>query len=364
VGGTRARSGVKLPVAPPVDDPGVPELVEAIRAEIEASGPITFARFMARALYEPGLGYYATSRERPTRTGDFLTAPEMHPIFAEAVAAQVDEMRKLLGDPAEFTVREFGAGRGALADAMPAHINYQPVEFEAGPPAEPIVGCIVANEFLDALPFHRVAQTADGLRELYVGWVDGQFVEQAGELSDRRLRTWFADARVELADDQRAEVNLAMLDWLAGLAGQLERGYVLLIDYALPAAELYGPARRRGTARAFRGQRVSSNLLAGVGRQDLTATVDLDALLRAAQAAGLTLVGRASQAHFLMGCGLESLMAAWRERLGEDIEAHLLLRSAVKRLLDPRALGGYAVVMLGIDVPATPPPRGLSFRAI
>jgi SAM-dependent MidA family methyltransferase len=99
---------------PPADDAGEPALVELIRAEIERDGPITFARFMERALYEPGLGYYAVSATRPTRAGDFLTAPELHPIFGLTVARQIDEMWRLMGRPRPFVVREYGAGTGAL----------------------------------------------------------------------------------------------------------------------------------------------------------------------------------------------------------------------------------------------------------
>jgi SAM-dependent MidA family methyltransferase len=316
---------------------------------------------MQRALYEPGLGYYAVSDFRPTRAGDFLTAPELHPIFGTAVAAQLEEMWQRLEVPASFTVREYGAGRGTLGAAVPGHLRYEPIEAADSVAPGPITGCVLANEFLDALPVHRVIGAGDRLHELYVGWQDG-FVDVVGEISDPALERWFADAGIELADGQRAEVNLAMLDWLSGLPAQLERGYVLVIDYGLPAAELYGPARATGTLRAFRGQHVSSGVLAGVGHQDLTATVDLDALERGATAAGLEVIGRTTQAEFLVGCGLEELMVAEGEGAGEDWQAQLVLRSSIGRLLDPRQLGGYAVVVLGRDVPAGPPLRGLAYR--
>jgi SAM-dependent MidA family methyltransferase len=347
---------------PPDDDAGEPRLIELINREIGSAGPVTFARFMQHALYEPDLGYYAARSDRPTREGDFLTAPELHPIFGEAVAAQLDEMRVRLGEPTKFTVREYGAGRGTLGQALPARMHYEPLEFADPAPAAPMTGCIVANELLDALPVHRVIRTTEGLRELYVGWRDGHFVEQADELSDRALESWFADRGIVLQAGQRAEVNLAMLDWLAALPAQLHRGYVLIIDYTLPAAELYDPARQAGTLRAFRAHHVSSNFLGGVGRQDLTATVDIDMLERTARRVGLEVLGKTCQAHFLMGCRLEALMESWRERLGEDMQAQLLLRSAVRRLLDPRALGGYSVLVLGKDVPPEPPLSGLSFR--
>ena len=105
-------------ISPPPPDPGDPRLIDLIRAEIESGGPITFERFMERALYEPGVGYYAVSADRPTREGDFLTAPELHPIFGWAIAAQVHEMWERLGNPNEFVLREYGAGSGALGRSI------------------------------------------------------------------------------------------------------------------------------------------------------------------------------------------------------------------------------------------------------
>jgi SAM-dependent MidA family methyltransferase len=347
---------------PSIDDAGQPELVERLRAEIQAAGPITFARFMARALYEPGLGYYAASRLRPTREGDFLTAPELHPIFGRAVLTQVEQMWQRLGEPAAFAVREYGAGRGTLGEVFAGRFAYQPVEAADVRPQTPLVGVVLANEFLDALPVHRVAVVDGRLQEVMVGWSDGGFGEALAELSDVRLADWFERRGIRLAEGQRAEVNLAMLDWLAELGATLERGYALIFDYGLPAAELYGPTRLTGTLRAFRSHHVSSNLLGGVGRQDLTAHLDLDALEQGARAAGLALIGRTTQAEFLVGCGLSELLADERQVAGEDWSAQLELRSAVGRLLDPRQLGGYAVVVLGRGVAAEPPLRGLDFK--
>jgi SAM-dependent MidA family methyltransferase len=352
-----------LPVTPPpTDDPGVPELVARIRAEIDERGPITFARFMQRALYEPGLGYYATSAERTTRAGDFLTAPELHPIFGRVVARQLDEMWRRLGEPPDFVVREYGAGRGTLGEALPDQLRYEPVESADRVPAEPVIGVVLANEFLDALPVHSVEMREGRLHELHVGWSDERFVESVGEPSTPELATWFAEAGVELAEGQRAEVCLAMAGWLAEVAATLERGHVLIIDYAAEPAALYGAQRHGGTLRAFRGHHVGSDVLRGVGRQDITATVDLGALERFARARGFTRLGRTTQAEFLAGCGLEEVLADERERAGEDWTAQLELRSVVGRLLDPRALGGYAVVILGRDVSTEPPLCGLSFR--
>jgi SAM-dependent MidA family methyltransferase len=367
---------------PPDDDPGDPRLVAAIRAEIEASGPITFARFMQRALYEPGLGYYAASESRATRDGDFLTAPELHPIFGHALAGQLDEMWQRLGQPPRFVLREHGAGSGALAAAiaegltgigsgLTAALDYQPVEIagralapDAGEAARdaPMVGCVLANELLDALPVHRVVYDGGRLREIFVGWAEGKFVEVVDEPSSPALAGWFTAAGVTLAAGQRAEVCLAAGDWLALVAAQLERGYVLVIDYADEPAALYGPQRRNGTLRAFRGHHLGADVLRGVGRQDLTATVDLGALDRAAAAAGLVRLGVTTQAELLVGCGLEDALERERARIGDDWQQRALLRAAVARLLDPRQLGGYRVAVYGRDVPTEPPLRGLGYR--
>jgi SAM-dependent MidA family methyltransferase len=333
-----------------------------LRAEIEANGPITFARFMERALYEPGLGYYAVTHERPTREGDFLSAPELHPIFGRAVGRQIEEMRQRLGAPADFTVREYGAGRGALGAALGDRFAYEPIEFDTEGPIGPMTGVVLANEYLDALPVHRLVVEGGRLRELLVGWSDGRFVESVDELSDIRIQAWFETRGIVLAEGQRAEVNPGMFNWLGEVAATLDRGYVLMFDYGLPARDLYGPQRRTGTLRAFRAHHVSSDVLGGVGRQDLTAHVDLDALTNGARDAGLNVIGKTSQAEFLAGVGLAELLAEARAEAGEDWPKQLELRSSVGRLLDPRQLGGYAVVGLSKGVPAGPPLRGFGFK--
>ena len=362
---------------PPSDDPGEPRLIELIRAEIEASGPITFARFMERALYEPGLGYYVTRLDRTTRSGDFLTAPELHPIFGHALARQLDEMWRRLGRPERFVLREYGAGTGALSVAiidgltrigsgLAAHLDYQPVENAARQaavdrPAGPFVGCVLANEFLDALPVHRVLAGKGGdLAELMVGWHEGHFVEIEGELSDPRVAAWFSERGIRLDTGRRADVSLGILEWLAEVARDLKRGYVLMLDYGAPADVLYGPERNTSTLRAFRGQHVSSNMLGAVGHQDLTAHVDLDALADGARDAGLDVLGQVRQAEFLLGCGLDEAYVAARAVADNDWDSALNLRAAVRRLLDPQALGGYAAVVLGKGVEREPPLLGLA----
>jgi SAM-dependent MidA family methyltransferase len=266
----------------------------------------------------------------------------MHPIFGQTVARAIDTMRDRMGNPAAFAVREYGAGRGTLGAALPAGMTYEPVEFDTRRPSSPFTGVILANEFLDALPVHRVVARGGVLRELQVGRSEGRLVEVETELSDLRLAEWFDRRQIRLADGQRAEVNLAMLDWLAEIGRDLELGYVLIFDYAL--------GRTRDTLRAFRKQHVSSDVLSGVGRQDLTASVDLVALEDGARAAGLDVITRTRQAEFLLGNGIEQVYAEARKTADEDWDAATQLRSAVARLLDPQGMGGFAVVILGKGV--------------
>lgn len=366
-----------LSLARPTADPGEPALIELIRAEINQNGPITFARFMERALYEPGLGYYATSADRPTLKGDFLTSVEIHPIFGWAVARQIIEMWERLGKPGDFVLREYGAGSGTLGRAikdglergtspLAKALRYEPIEIEGRLQAveisaEALLGCVIGNEFLDALPVHRLVQEAGRVRELYVDCAGDRFVEVAGDLSDSRLAERFDGGHI-LHEGWRAEVNLGMAEWLSAVAQQLDRGFVLLIDYGLSRAQLRSEARSTGTVRAFRGQHVSSDILGGVGHQDLTAHIDLDALAEDARAAGLDVLGVTKQAEFLLGCGIDEIYRSAIGDAGEDWEPALKLRSAVRRLLDPHHFGAYAVAILGKGVASEPPLRGLGFR--
>ena len=375
----------------PIEVGSEPELVERIRSEIERHGPMTFARFMEMALYEPELGYYRAAKARPGREGDFLTAPETHPIFGRAIARQLAEMWSLLGRPEPFVVREYGAGSGALAlaaleglalDKSPLvdSIRWDAVELDAGraaqftdrlssagfgaamAPIEPRhTGVVLANEFLDALPVHKVTRTDGALRELYVTWRDGRFHEADGPPSTPALSARLDREGVVLAEGQRAEVCLAIDAWVAGVAAALQRGYVLVVDYGHPAAELYGPARRGGTLRAYVRHAAHADPYRNVGRQDLTAHVDLTAVEDAALATGLEVLGVTTQAEFLAGADGDDLLDEAR-RSASTYEEYLTLRSGMARLLDPRAMGAFRVVVLGRDVSTLPRIRGLAFR--
>jgi SAM-dependent MidA family methyltransferase len=219
----------------------------------------------------------------------------------------------------------------------------------------------LANELLDALPVHRVGRRDGRLVEYHVTWQDGWFAEVPAEPSTPALAAHLVADGVDLAEGQRAEVCLAATAWLVAAAA-LERGWLLLIDYGHPAAELYGPRRFAGTLRTYRGHEVDDDPYRAVGRQDITAHVDITALRRAAAEAGLVEAGETSQARFLTALGLGDMLTSLGRDEATDVAAYVEARAAVARLLDPRHLGAFRVmawsrgVGAGLTLPGFEPP--------
>jgi SAM-dependent MidA family methyltransferase len=367
-------------------------LVAAIRDEIRRSGPITFARFMERALYEPGHGYYRRADAGPGRAeSDFITAPETHPLFGAVIGRLLEEAWTALGRPPSFTVTEPGAGGGALAAGLLeglrdlgspflGALRYRPVEVEparletlharlteAGfgdrliddrPPDAPLeTGAVVANEVLDALPVHRVVgrpERPGGIAELLVAVAsDGRLVAVEAEPTTPRLAEVLEAEGVRLRPGQEAEICLVLDEWLAAATRHLAHGVVVLVDYAAEPAALRDPvARPTGTLRAFARHTVGGDPFRHVGRQDLTATVDLAAVRAAAAAAGLVPIGETTQAALVARLGSGELTQSYLRRPGAGLGDALELRSALARLLDPRGMGGFRVVVVGRGMPA------------
>lgn len=350
--------------------------MQQIRDDIQAAPNrrISFAHFMARALTAHGLGYYATSQDRPTRAGDFLTAPELHPFFGRLVGRQLDEVWQRLGRPARFGVLEYGAGRGTLertvCDGLEADgsglaraVEWLPVDVASDHPPDRVSGAILANEFLDALPVHRVVMRDGVLQERYVVWRYGWFAHEEAEPSSPRLQELLARDGVELSDGQAADIGLAAVEWAERLGTLLERGVALVVDYGHPAPELYSPKRMAGTLMTYRRQMVGDDPFMHIGQQDLTAHIDVTAVDRAARAGGLEPLGHTTQAHFVAALGLGDLLASLGRDPGTDAQTYLLARSSVAHLLDPRHLGGFHVLAWGRAVDAEPPLRGFSITA-
>ncbi|HXG25803.1 MAG TPA: SAM-dependent methyltransferase [Candidatus Binatia bacterium] len=389
--GLRRDPSLDLSAPLPESDP---ELVERIRAEIRDQGPMTFARFMELALYDPQRGYYArfdAEASGPGRRGDFLTAPESHPIFGWSIARHLENVWAALGRPVRFVVREHGAGTGALAagildglrragspladairyqaiDASPARLEALAARLrDAGldsalEPAtdQPEAGAVLANELLDALPIHRVEGGPGGrLLERFVDLApDGSLTETAAAPSTPALQERLDSEEVRLAPGQVAEVCLAVDRWVASAAATLSAGELLVIDYGHPAEELYREDRG-SLLRAYHRHRVHGDPFVAIGRQDLTAHVDLTAVERAAHVAGLEPALRTTQARFLAGLGATDLLVALQSEKAANLPDYLMAKSALWRMLDPRATGAFAVLAFwrgSTPMPAFPAP--------
>ncbi len=231
-------------------------------------------------------------------------------------------------------------------------------------PLDPIEGIVIANELLDALPVHRVRQRGTTLREIAVGLdEDEAFVDVEIEPSTPALMRRLSTEGIELVDGQTAEICLDLDAWVADAAAGLARGLLVLIDYGMPATELYDPVRRRdGTLRAYVRHQVHDDPYRSVGRQDLTAHVDVSAVERAAGAAGLDTIGITTQAEALIGLGIETRLRAIQEDPATSMDDYLLVRSALMRLLDPAAMGKFRVMAFGRGFPADPVPPAFAYR--
>jgi SAM-dependent MidA family methyltransferase len=380
-------------------DTGHPDLVAAIRSEIDAAGRIPFARFMELALYHPEWGYYLSPQRRPGRPGDFLTAPETHPFFGITLARQIAECWERLDRPDPFVVREYGAGAGGLAwdiiaglsreaPACRAALQYRLIESnphrlrealeayaasglddvvrgeDASGNVEPITGIVLANEVADAFGVHRLIWRDGRLQEGWVIWRDDRFAEEIGELSPHAAaaapEAMLRQHGITLAVGDRIEISPAAARWFAAAARGLRRGYTIVIDYGYLAAELYRGHRLEGLVRAYRGHDVSDDPFAHVGEQDLTAHVDFSALRAAGEAEGLVFAGQTNQAAFLTSLGLGDLLVD----LGQDPETvlpeYLAARSAIFRFIDPGGMGRFGVLIMARNAPVSPPLRGFS----
>jgi SAM-dependent MidA family methyltransferase len=305
-----------------------------VRRQIAAHGGwLPFDRFMAAALYAPGLGYYARGQavfgSSPGR-GDFTTAPEMSALFGAALAHQV---RQALDATTTDDVWEFGAGSGALAAQLLGALServrrYTIVDLSGGlreqqrarlaafgervrwvdALPEELQGVVVGNEVLDAMPVQLLH--FDGRQ-----WFERGVAEHEGALAFADRETTLrppADAAFE--PGTTTEIHPQAEAFMRTLAERLQRGAAFFIDYGFPDAEYYLPERREGTLMCHRAQRSDTNPLADVGDKDITAHVNFSAIALTAQDAGFEVLGYTSQAHFLINCGLLPLVDAARER--------------------------------------------------
>jgi SAM-dependent MidA family methyltransferase len=359
------------------------EVERLIREEVQREGSVSFARFMERALLEPGLGYYATAQRRAGRSGDFMTAPELHPILGAAIAQLAAAAWERLGRSATFRWREYGAGEGTLllaaldylareehpllgalevsvSEANPHRLADLTAALAAlpggGPPlvaagSPTAAGIVVANEFADALPFHIVVGRAAAPGGFAERRVTTDPVTNALTWAEGPLDTGVVDQLAPLmagwpplVEGQLAEISPATAEWAATLGAELTEGVVIVLDYGREGVALRDPASRMaGTALAYQGHRATADLLSEPGSRDLTAHVDLTLLRTAAEAGGLRHLASTNQAKFLATAGVDGEVARTRTGPAATLEGAIALRSALAQLMDPRRMGGFAV---------------------
>jgi SAM-dependent MidA family methyltransferase len=295
----------------------------------EQGGWLPFDRYMALALYEPGLGYYANQGRKfgamPASGSDFVTAPEMSPLFGRALAVQVAQALQACGSD---EVWEFGAGSGALAQQLFESLDrriraYHVVELSATlrerqrqrlqPWADRvhwhdrlpdrIDGVLLGNEVLDAMPVQLLHWDGRHWFERGVSVRDGAFGWQDRLTSLRPPRT-------DLAPGAVVEIHPQAEAFVRTLAERMGRAAAFFIDYGFPEAEYYHPQRSGGTLMCHRGHQADADPLTDLGLKDITAHVNFSGIALAAQDAGLDVLGYTSQARFLVNCGLPALMQA------------------------------------------------------
>jgi SAM-dependent MidA family methyltransferase len=329
---------------------------------------------MDAALYDEENGYYPTRRRSPGSTpvgtdGDYFTSPSSHPAFGALLALQLEEMWRNLGSPSEFAVVEMGAGDGVLGSDISEYVQRELPEFAKAiiysstdlvPPTGSgqigdnsrlpigVTGCVISNELLDAHPVNRFIVQGGEVKEIFVDYSDGQFVESVGDVSDPEVAARVEPFLGSLPESYRGEVNLRLGYWADYVAATLERGYVITIDYGYDRPELYKPARVDGSLRCYYQHTLGQNPLKRIGKQDITAHVDFTAVDHTLMVMGFGRIGKPSQQDFLSNLGIDGFLGDISERSGRgeisrsESEEDL---AGIGSLINPDGLGRFRVVV-------------------
>jgi len=357
-----------------------------ICAEIAtAGGWIPFTRYMELALYAPGMGYYCGGAAKFGGTGDFVTAPEISPLFGKAVAQQGVQVLECMGENSN-NILEFGAGSGKLAldlllemeklERLPKHYfilevsgelqNRQKELFEKLAPhllsrvdwlehlPAKFEGLILANEVLDAMPVHLVVWRGTNLFERGVAW-NGRALEWSDHiLVNRELFKVARELSPQINSDGEnvgtyvSEISLSTRRFMRSLAGILQQGAIVLIDYGFGYSEYYHSQRNRGTLMCHYRHHAHEDPFYFPGLQDITSHVDFSAIAQVATAEGLELLGYTSQAHFLINCGITEILARIPAENAGDF---LPLANQLQKLVSPAEMGElFKVIVFGKNI--------------
>lgn len=352
-------------------------LKELLCEQLRLNGLLSFAEFMHLALYSPNVGYYTSALQKFGKAGDFITAPELTPLFGKTLATQCQQVLQTLQHPIVF---EFGAGSGQLCvdilkaldeqQALPqayyilevsGHLQQRQqetinaqiphlsnlVQWCSTWPTVPFEGVVIANEVLDAMPVHRFLQTKDGIFESFVTLDEREQIKEVYQpCKNQRLINHVAQVLPKDVFPYQSEVNLFVDDWILQCHTMLTKGLVLICDYGFPAHEYYLPDRNTGTLMCHYQHTAHADPFIHIGEQDITAHVDFTHVAQAAVNAGFHVAGYTNQASFLLSNGLLSLVQAIQEEA-----AALRAKAAVKQLLHPNEMGElFKVIALTKDL--------------
>lgn len=363
------------------------QLLQHLRELIVAQGPLSFSHYMERCLYAPGLGYYSAGKAKFGEAGDFVTAPELGELFARCVVNTVRPILAQLGDEADFL--ELGGGSGVFAEvalkafaesgvvprrylilepsadlrerqrerlaaALPAELAAR-VEWLDRPPEQAWRGVLFANEVIDALPTTRFAIREGEVYEEHVA-LDGEgrltrTDRPADALVAGAVRHVERDLGEAFADGYRSEVLPQLPYWMQAVAGTLEAGVMLFVDYGYVRREFYLPDRRDGTLMAHYRHHAHADPLWWPGLNDLTASVDFTALAEAGNQASFAVAAYLPQAQFLIGSGLQQVFEDAYLQAADEATRYRLAQQ-VKRLTLPEQMGESFQAMLlarGLD---------------
>ena len=355
-----------------------PELRAEIVELIAQNGPISFAKYMELCLYHEPYGYYTSVRNRIGKQGDFFTSSSVHSLFGRLISRQIAQLWQIMGE-GPFTLVEQGAGEGylcldildALAEEAPelyqqleyrilelssdhrarqgerlsAHVTAGRIKWHESSDLESFTGCFLSNELVDAFPVHVVEKRDNKLLEVMVNYVDGSFVEEFGPLTDSRIQDYFELSQHPLVEGNRAEVNVASIDWIDKVSSSLEKGAIITIDYGYPAAELLAPWRRAGTLLCYHRHQSSDNPYQHIGCQDITAHVNFSLLEKIAGENGFETLYFGEQYRFLMGLGFVEELIRLQALETDPIRAQAL-RMTLKNLILPEGGMGESFKVL------------------
>lgn len=340
-------------------------LERRIREQIREDGPMPFERFMDLALYD-AKGFFGGSTLRSDKSGDFLTSPEVSPIFGQTLARYVEREHDRIGEP--FELVEVASGSGSLLAPLLELVDVRARAVEVSPAArealvakmpgievsaellDDVRGVIIANELVDNIPM-AIAQRVDSeWRERWVG-VDRDRLTFVDTPARPRVLDWLNRYAGEVDDQGWVEVQLGASDWLRHALDRLRAGSVLVIDYGDTAENLL-PRRRDGTLRTYRAHHIGPHPLDEPGETDITADVNFTALGELAKALGAE-VELHRQDDFLAGLGLRRRLSELRHseleaaRGGHEMERLRLraLKTEAETLMHPRGLGDFRVLV-------------------